>query len=216
MLNKIRLAIRNDLEASAEARQFGSGWISGLLALVAGLAGLLLLHSQRFPQWFSMKELAPLHTQANLTLAIHSIMLVGFFLAICNLILRRNKILGFTAIALVFATLLIGQITTPAADYVANGFALGLDWLVLNMLLTGILFIPLEKLFGRLTDQPLFRSEWREDLFYFLFSSILVQIISFLSLSPSMFILESTSSWDAFGNWWPPSRCCCRCWKLCC
>ncbi len=198
MLNKIRLAIRNDLEASAEARQFGSGWISGLLALVAGLAGLLLLLSQRFPQWFSMKELAPLHTQADLTLVIHSVMVVGFLLAIANLILRRDKVLGFTAIALVFATLLIGQATTPPTDYVANGLALGLDWFVLNMLLTGILFIPLEKLFGRLSDQPLFRSEWREDLFYFLFSSILVQIISLLSLSPSLYIVESTGAWAGF------------------
>lgn len=74
MINKIRLAIRNDLEASAETRQFGSGWISGLLALVASIAGLLLLLSQRFPQWFSMKELAPVHTQANFTLAIHIIL----------------------------------------------------------------------------------------------------------------------------------------------
>ena len=106
-------------------------------------------------------------------------MVAAFVLAIGNLILRRNKILGFSAISLVFSTLLIGQIASPPSAYSANGFALGLDWFVLNMLLTGILFIPLEKLFGRLTEQPLFRSEWREDLFYFLFSSILVQIISF-------------------------------------
>ena len=52
MLTKIRLAPRNDLEASAEARQFGSGWISGLLALVAAIASLLLLLSQRFPNGF--------------------------------------------------------------------------------------------------------------------------------------------------------------------
>lgn len=198
MLTKIRLALRNDLEASAEARQFGSGWISGLLALVAAIASLLLLLSQRFPQWFSMKELAPLHTQTDLTLVIHLLMVAAFVLAIGNLILRRNKILGFSAISLVFSTLLIGQISSPPSTYIANGLALGLDWFVLNMLLTGILFIPLEKLFGRLTDQPLFRSEWREDLFYFLFSSILVQIISLLSLSPSMYILDNTGAWAGF------------------
>jgi sterol desaturase/sphingolipid hydroxylase (fatty acid hydroxylase superfamily) len=198
MINKIRLSIRNDLEASAETRQFGSGWISGFLALVTSIAGLLLLMSQRFPQYFSMKELAPVHQQAEFSLAIYCLLVAAFGLAIGNLILRRNKVLGFSAISLVFTALVVGQLTAVPAHYSANGYALGLDWFVLNMLLTGLLFIPLEKLFGRLTDQPLFRTEWREDIFYFLFSSLLVQIISFLSLSPSMFILDSTSSWTGF------------------
>jgi sterol desaturase/sphingolipid hydroxylase (fatty acid hydroxylase superfamily) len=198
MINKIRLSIRNDLEASAETRQFGSGWISGFLALVTSIAGLLLLMSQRFPQYFSMKELAPVHQQAEFSLAIYCLLVAAFGLAIGNLILRRNKVLGFSAISLVFTALVVGQLTAVPAHYSANGYALGLDWFVLNMLLTGLLFIPLEKLFGRLTDQPLFRTEWREDMFYFLFSSLLVQIISFLSLSPSMFILDSTSSWAGF------------------
>lgn len=198
MINKIRLAIRNDLEASAETRQFGSGWISGFLALVTSIAGLLLLLSQRFPQWFSMKELAVVHNQAIFSLVIQSILVIAFLLAIINLVLRRNKVLGFSAITLVFVSLLVGQLIDPQEQHIANAYALGLDWFVLNLLLTGLLFIPLEKLFGRLTDQPLFRTEWREDLFYFLFSSVLVQIISFLSLSPSMFILETTGSWSSF------------------
>jgi sterol desaturase/sphingolipid hydroxylase (fatty acid hydroxylase superfamily) len=198
MINKLRLAIRNDLEASAETRQFGSGWISGFLALVTSIAGLLLLLSQRFPQFFSMKELAVVHNQAIFSLVIQSILVIAFLLAIINLVLRRNKILGFSAITLVFISLLVGQLIDPQEQHIANAYALGFDWFVLNMLLTGLLFIPLEKLFGRLADQPLFRTEWREDLFYFLFSSVLVQIISFLSLSPSMFILETTGSWSNF------------------
>jgi hypothetical protein len=57
-----------------------------------------------------------------------------------------------------------------------------LDWFVLNLLFTGLLFVPLEKMFGRL-NQPLFRSEWREDLFYFLLGSLLVQSLAFLTLA---------------------------------
>ncbi len=145
-----------------------------------------------------MKELAVVHNQAIFSLIIQSILVIAFLLAIINLVLRRNKILGFSAITLVFVSLLVGQLIDPQEQHIANAYALGFDWFVLNILLTGLLFIPLEKLFGRLTDQPLFRTEWREDLFYFLFSSVLVQIISFLSLSPSMFILESTGSWSSF------------------
>lgn len=55
MIKKIRLAIRNDLEAPAEQRAFGTGWLSGVAALVLGLAALLLLLSTQYAGLFSMK-----------------------------------------------------------------------------------------------------------------------------------------------------------------
>jgi len=118
-------------------------------------------------------------------------------LACANLILRRNKILGFSAIIIVFLATTLGQIGAVSAASNAN-MHFGLDWFALNLLLTGALFVPLEKLFGRLTDQPLFRTEWREDLFYFLLGSVLVQSLTYLSLAPSMAILQHTGTWADF------------------
>jgi sterol desaturase/sphingolipid hydroxylase (fatty acid hydroxylase superfamily) len=197
MINKVRLAIRNDLEAPTEQRQFGSGWISGVAAIIASLAGLLLLLSWQYPIAFSMKELQALHESAYFAVTIQAFLITGFLLACTNLILRRNKVLGFSAIFLTFLSTTLGQVGTLSLP-LAVGTNLGLDWFVLNMLLTGILFIPLEKLFGRLTHQPLFREEWREDLFYFLLSSILVQGLTFLSLAPSLTILQHTAHWSDF------------------
>jgi sterol desaturase/sphingolipid hydroxylase (fatty acid hydroxylase superfamily) len=197
MIRKMRMAIRNDLEAPAEQRHFGSGWISGVAAIVASLAGLLLLTSWQYPTAFSMQELSVIHQSPYFTIAIQSFLVFGFFLACANLILRRNKALGFSAICIVFLATTLGQIGTISLPISMNA-SLGLDWFVLNMLLTGVLFIPLEKLFGRLTNQSLFRDEWREDLFYFLLSSIMVQGLTYLSLAPSMAILHHTSNWTAF------------------
>jgi len=196
MLTKLRLAIRNDLESPAEQRTFGSGWISGTSALILSLAGLLLLLSAQFPILFSFKELTALHG-GLFTLAAQSALVLGFLLACINLVLRRDKVLGFSAIFIVLLATTLGEIT-PATDISLNHVQLGLDWFVLNLLLTGILFIPLEKLFGRLTDQPLFRTEWREDLFYFLLSSVMVQSLTYLSLAPSMAILHHTGNWADF------------------
>ncbi len=52
MINKLRLAIRNDLEASAETRQFGSGWISGFLALVTQLLDYCYYSANAFRNGF--------------------------------------------------------------------------------------------------------------------------------------------------------------------
>jgi sterol desaturase/sphingolipid hydroxylase (fatty acid hydroxylase superfamily) len=194
MINKLRIAIRNDLEAPAEQRKFGTGWLSGVTAIIASLAGLLLLLSWQYPAMFSMKELSVLRESPYFTQVMQGFLVLGFALACTNLMLRRNKVLGFSAIFMVFLATTLGQIGTFSAASTAN-MHLGLDWFALNILLTGILFVPLEKLFGRLTEQPLFRSEWREDLFYFLLSSVLVQVLTYMTLAPSMAILSHTGNW---------------------
>jgi sterol desaturase/sphingolipid hydroxylase (fatty acid hydroxylase superfamily) len=57
-----------------------------------------------------------------------------------------------------------------------------------NMLVSGFVFLPLEKLFPQRRGQTLFRPEWNEDLFYYLVSSLLVQVVTFLTLAPSTWV----------------------------
>jgi len=194
MIKKLRLAIRNDLEAPEETRYFGSGWLSGVAALILGIASLCLLLGERLQGVFSTQMLSPLYALPQFTLMIQALLLTSFLLACSNLVLRRNRVLGFSAIVLVLLTITIAETIDAQAARNSN-IALSLDWFVLNILLTGFLFIPLEKLFGRLTQQPLFRNEWREDLFYFLISSVFVQTLTLFTLAPSMTILHYTGDW---------------------
>lgn len=194
MIQKLRLAIRNDLEAPEETRYFGSGWLSGVAALILGIASLCLLLGERLQGVFSTQMLSPLYALPQFTLMIQALLLTSFLLACSNLVLRRNRVLGFSAIVLVLLTITIAETTDAQAARNSN-IALSLDWFVLNILLTGFLFIPLERLFGRLTQQPLFRDEWREDLFYFLISSVFVQTLTLFTLAPSMTILHYTGDW---------------------
>lgn len=191
MISQVRQAIRNDLEPSVESHKFGSGWLSGTLALILSGSGLLLLLSQQYPAYFSAKELHVLQGHPAMMLTIQGFALVAFALACINLVLRRNKVLGFAAIALVLSTTVLGFVGSFGKAG-TNGINLGLDWFVLNLLLKGILFVPLEKLFSKDHQQPLFREDWRDDLFYFLFNSLFVQILAYLSLLPSMTVLAHT------------------------
>src|SRR3546814_13940393 len=61
------------------------------------------------------------------------------------------------------------------------------------MVATGLMFAPIERLFPHRAQQRLFRQEWREDLFYYLISSMMVQLITFLALAPSSFINANTA-----------------------
>ena len=85
----------------------------------------------------------------------------------------------------------MGGSNSRSTGELTSGVYFGLDWFMLNLTLTGLIFLPLERLFRR-TDQSVFRFEWREDLLYFLISSVMVQSQTFLSLAPSHFILQHT------------------------
>jgi hypothetical protein len=55
-LHQARLKLRSELEAPPALRKFGSGWISGVLGLVLGLAAFALVLALRMPGTFSIPE----------------------------------------------------------------------------------------------------------------------------------------------------------------
>lgn len=200
MISKVRQTLRADLEAPAQHRHFGAGWISGVAALIAALAGLFFVLCLRFPATLTMPALRDYYDHTWFRLALHFLLIGAFLLSALSLVLRTNKILGFTAMGVTLLATILGGSRVPVHGELTSGAYLGLDWFVLNLALTGLLFIPLEKLFPRHGEQPLFRTEWREDLFYFFVSSLFVQILSFLSLAPATAILTNTH-WDSFRAW---------------
>ncbi len=193
MIKRLRLAIRADLESPTPERRFGKGWLSGVGALVLGLAVLSFMLGKTFPAAFSLEPLRVIYQSPWFNPVLQAMMLLGFVLACLNMMLRQNKILGWSALVAIFTASILGESQLYQASQ--SQALLGLDWFALNLLMTGLLFIPLEKLFGRLREQALFRPEWRDDLLYFLVSSLFVQSLSYLSLLPSYTLLAHTQDW---------------------
>ncbi len=185
----VRQKIRAELEAPSALRRFGSGWISGVLGLVLGVAGLLLVLSLRAPGSFSMPEIRALHPQVWFRLVLHGILLAAFACSALSLALRRDRTLGTAGLLSALSSALLGGSSASALAPDPTPFFLGLDFFVLNVLFTGFLFIPVERLFPKNAEQAVFREEWREDLFYYLVSSLLVQVLTFLTFAPAKSIL---------------------------
>jgi hypothetical protein len=89
---------------------------------------------------------------------VHFVILGAYGLAIISLMLRDKKVLGFTALAIAIAAALLGGSNATARDVQSWGIFFGLDFFVLNMILTGLMFAPLERLVPHRRDQRLFRS----------------------------------------------------------
>ena len=199
-INEIRKKIRSDLEAPAELRRFGSGWFSGVIALIAAIAGLFFVFCLRFPGVFTMPQVRAFYDKPVFRFGLHILLISAFSFSILSLILRKNKILGYAALIVTLVATLLGGSRVPPSGELTSGSMLGLDWFVLNIIFTGLLFIPIEKLFAKYPDQPVFRDDWREDLFYFFVSSLLVQVLTFLSLSPTTALVKHTH-WTTLRSW---------------
>lgn len=177
--------LKRDLEAPLEARGFGTGWFAGFFAIVLASAGLCFVAALRWPHWFSMPELELLRQWGSFRLFVHLLLLSGYALALLSLLLRPQKVLGTTALVIALGATILGGSAVQPEETRAWGIFFGLDFFAVNMIATGLMFAPLERMFPRLRQQRLFRPEWREDLFYYLVSSMLVQVITFLALAPS-------------------------------
>ena len=190
--------LERDLAAPIEVRGFGSGWFSGFFALVMAIAGLCLVAALRWPDWFATPQLAGVEANGTLRIVVHLLLIGAYALALLSLFLRPRKAIGFTALGIALAASLLGGADVSARETHDWGIFFGVDFFAVNMVATGLMFAPIERLLPKNGKQRLFRPEWREDLFYYLISSMMVQLLTFLALAPATFITAHTGSWGTF------------------
>ncbi|MCB1378424.1 MAG: sterol desaturase family protein [Alphaproteobacteria bacterium] len=179
----LRDKLRRELEARPEQRPIGSGWLSGVLAFLLATGCLVVVICRAFPGIFITPELRVLFAHPVFPSGLFAAMIVAYGLSLLNLVLSSHRVLGLTAVALTLIAGLIGSFAP--VDTSPDGIYFGLDFFVLNVVLTGLLFVPLERMFPLKREQRLFRTEWREDLFYYFVSSMMVQVLTFLAMAPA-------------------------------
>jgi sterol desaturase/sphingolipid hydroxylase (fatty acid hydroxylase superfamily) len=187
-----------DLESPVEVRRFGSGWLSGFFALLFAITGFALVVALRYPEWFATPELELLKGWGGFRGVVHMLLLASYALALLSLLLRPSKALGATALVIGISATLIGGGNVQPQETRDWGIFFGIDFFAVNLLATGFMFAPLERWMPHRRSQRLFRPEWREDLFYYLVSSMFVQLLGFLALAPSTIINEQTNWFDTF------------------
>jgi sterol desaturase/sphingolipid hydroxylase (fatty acid hydroxylase superfamily) len=177
-----------DLEAPVEARGFGTGWFAGFFALLLAVVGLCFVAALRWPDWMATPELARVLATSTFRVVVHATLLGAYALALLSLLLRPRKVLGMTALVIALGATILGGASVQPREMHDWGIFFGVDFFAVNLVATGLMFAPLERMLPHRGRQRLFRTEWREDLFYFLVSSMLVQLITFLALAPSSYL----------------------------
>ena len=175
--------------------RFGSGWISGILAVTCGALGYGGVLCLLFPDWLTTPAARAHYPMDLVRFLIYVMLVLGFGLGALSVVLRRRKVLGFTGIALAMAGSLLGGSSAEIGP-VRGATAVGLDWFLLNLLVMALFFVPVERVIPRLPEQPIFRPGWTTDLMHFAMSHLMVQVTVVLTMLPAALLFRwATQPW---------------------
>jgi sterol desaturase/sphingolipid hydroxylase (fatty acid hydroxylase superfamily) len=190
------------------ALRFGEGRISGLIALTLGSLSLLGALCFRFPEVFTTKELREVYNVSLLRMVLHGAMAIAFAFGLFGVVRsREHRHLAALGISLVFASYFVGG---PLAERpVEAGVSLGVDWMVLDLLKSTVIFIFLEKVFPKYRAQPILRPEWELDLGYFTVNHLLLGVLLMVAngFAPRVFGWAVNGTVQHFvSNLWLPAQ----------
>ena len=171
--------------STSEPTAFGSGFLSGLLSAILGIAGLGAVITLRYPGEQSATELSPLYDLAYVRPLIHLALISSLVFGTVSFYLRANKTLALTGLVCTVIAALLGGSRAPVGGQLGEGAWFGVDFFVLNLLLYSAVFVPLERFFALRTDQHVFRREWVVDLTYFFVNTLLIEVLTLLTLKPA-------------------------------
>lgn len=152
----------------------GRGRVSGTIALVLGVLSVLAVIAFHFPEYLTTPELRKKYDVAVLRQVLFGAMVVSGGMSLGNLLLGRSRWLASAAFGCVTLAALLGGHRVPVGDFADGTPYVGLDWFILDLLGSSLLFVFLEKLWPLYKDQPVFRREWQTDLVHFFFNHLMV------------------------------------------
>jgi sterol desaturase/sphingolipid hydroxylase (fatty acid hydroxylase superfamily) len=171
------LAKLNTLAHSHGPLPTGRGMGSGVTALILGILCFLGVLAFHFPQYLSTPELRKSYDVATIRLIMYWAMVVAGGISLYNILFARTRWLAASAFFLVAASALLGGAKVPVNNFADHTPYIGLDWFILDLLGSSLIFVFIEKLFALRREQPVFRAEWQVDMQHFIVNHMIVGFV---------------------------------------
>jgi len=166
-----------ELLRSDGALKPGQGTVSSVIALSLGVLCLLAVLAFHFPQYLTTPDLR--HTYS--VDVLRQLLLIGLLIAgglsLANVILGRRRQISMVALAFVLFATALGGSRVPVGDFPDHTPYIGLDWFILDLLGSTLVFVAIEKLFPLYKGQAVFRKEWQTDLKHFAVNHFIVGLV---------------------------------------
>jgi sterol desaturase/sphingolipid hydroxylase (fatty acid hydroxylase superfamily) len=155
----------------------GLGKISSMIALSLGFLSLLGVLAFHFPQYLTTPDLRHRYSVDLLRQLLLGALLIAGGISLGNVILGRMRNINIVAFALVVIATALGGSRVPVGNFPEHTPYIGLDWFILDLLGSTLIFVVIEKLFPLYKGQTLFRKEWQTDLKHFAVNHFIVGLV---------------------------------------
>lgn len=166
----------NKIFRSDEFR-FGEGSISGYIACLLAILSFLGVIAFHFPEYLTTPELRDKYNVELLRQLMFVSLIIAGSLGLLNFVRNKNKRLGAVAWAFIIAAISLGGSRVEVQDYESAQLYLGLDWFILDLLGSTLIFILIEKLIPHRREQAILRPEWQGDLNHFFVNHLIVGFV---------------------------------------
>jgi sterol desaturase/sphingolipid hydroxylase (fatty acid hydroxylase superfamily) len=167
----------NRLTESHGALRPGKGLVTGVIALSLAILCFLGVLAFHFPEYLTTPQLRKSYSVELMRQLLYGAMVVAGGIALFNIAFGRARWLALAAFVLVAASALLGGHKVPVADFADDTPYIGLDWFILDLLGSSLIFIFIEKLFALRREQPVFRAEWQTDFHHFIVNHMVVGFV---------------------------------------
>jgi lathosterol oxidase len=171
--------------------QIGEGKISGYISIFLAVISLGFVICAYFPDVFTTKDFRDIYNPQIVKWSILGVLILSFIFAFTSFILSKRKRYGFIATLLITATIFLGSALPESYGINNQSVTIGLDWLLIDILVSAIVFIPIELFLPKRLSQSKFHGEWRTDLVYFIISHLLIQVTGVIIQIPAVFAFKS-------------------------
>ena len=198
---KTELDKLNKLSESHGALRPGKGMISGVIALSLAILCFLGVLAFHWPQYLTTPQLRQSYNVDVMRQLLFWSMVIAGALSLYNIISGRARWLAFGAFVLIGMSFALGGHKVPVdANFPDNTPYIGLDWFILDLLGSTLVFIFIEKLFALRKDQPVFRPEWQTDFHHFIVNHM---IVGFVLLATNLLVhkLFGWAAQDGIRGW---------------
>ncbi|MCC7029237.1 MAG: sterol desaturase family protein [Chitinophagaceae bacterium] len=164
---------------------FGEGKISGYASIFLALLSFFAIFCFKFPELLTSPEFREVYTGESMKYLLAACIIASFFFAVLSFLLSQKKSWALIGILISVSSILLGGFTVEARSVNATQWHLGLDWLLLDLLLMALIFIPIEMVWPKKKEQSRFHPEWRTDLVYFVVSHLFIQFFGVIAQAPA-------------------------------
>jgi lathosterol oxidase len=137
------------------------------------LIGVLCFH---FPEWLTSRDFRQVYSETFARQLLLAGLVASFAMGTLAILRGRNRRVALLGVGSATLAVLLGGTDVQLDAIGQTPWSLGLDWFVMSLFFSALVFIPIERTLGRVPQSPL-RPGWRTDLAYFFVSHVLVQFI---------------------------------------